>query len=78
MGNDGHNAVSSCDVITYLCYLNVTLLEDLFQNFIFVCSAEFVLEGALACSVEDALGAVAGMVSKSCSKLPNWSKLTCP
>ena len=45
--------------MTYLCCLNVALLEDLLQDLILVCGAELVLEGALARCVEDALGAVA-------------------
>ena len=46
--------------MTYLCCLNLTFLEDLLQYFIFVCGAEFVLECALACRVQDTLSAVAG------------------
>lgn len=46
--------------MTYLCSLDVALLEDLLDDLVLVRCAELVLECALAGGVQDTLGAVAG------------------
>lgn len=63
--------------MTYLCRLNVALLEDLLQDIILVCRAKFVLEGALASSVENALCAVADTCIRAGALGAEWSRLTC-
>lgn len=45
--------------MTYLCCLNVALLEDLLDDLVLVRCAELVLESGLAGGVQDTLSAVA-------------------
>jgi hypothetical protein len=50
--------------MTYLCFLNITLLEDQLQDLILIRSAELVLKCAFACCVEDTLRAMADIGQK--------------
>lgn len=59
------------NAMMYLCCLDITLLEDLLDDLILVRSAELILEGTLACCVQDALGAVANIHVRLASSMLN-------